>query len=62
VTTGMLNSIGDFTADGGRFMYIGGNGYFWSVGQHSELPGVMESRNFLISRIAILATVSEAGL
>jgi N,N-dimethylformamidase len=45
-TVGMVNSIGDFTADGGRFMYVGANGYFWSVGQHAELPGVMESRNF----------------
>jgi len=62
VTTGMLNAIGDFTANGGRFMYIGGNGYFWSVGQHSELPGVMESRNFFDIADRYLSNGQRGGL
>jgi len=62
VTTNMLNSIGDFTANGGRFMYVGANGYFWSVGQHSELPGVMESRNFFDIADRYLSNGQRGGL
>jgi N,N-dimethylformamidase len=46
VTTRIFDAIADYTAGGGRFIYMGGNGWFWSVGAHPELPGVMESRNF----------------
>jgi N,N-dimethylformamidase len=62
VTVRMLNDIGTFTADGGRFMYIGGNGYFWSVGQHNELPGVMESRNFFDIPDRYLSNGQRGGL
>jgi N,N-dimethylformamidase len=41
-----LDNIAAYTAQGGRFIYIGANGWFWSVGGHPELPGVVESRNF----------------
>jgi N,N-dimethylformamidase len=41
-----LDHVADFTANGGRFMYIGGNGWFWSVAQNPAFPGVMETRNF----------------
>lgn len=46
VTLEIVEAIKEFTGTGGRFMYVGANGYFWSTGGHSELPGVMESRNF----------------
>lgn len=46
VTPGHFDAITDYTEQGGRFIYIGGNGWFWSVGPHPTLPGVMESRNF----------------
>ncbi len=59
---GMLNDIGNFTANGGRFMYVGGNGYLWSVGQHSELPGVMESRNFFDIADRYLSNGTRGGL
>jgi N,N-dimethylformamidase len=62
VTVDMVNSIGNFTADGGRFMYVGGNGYFWSMGQHSELPGVMESRNFFDIADRYLSNGKRGGL
>jgi N,N-dimethylformamidase len=62
VTVGMMNSIGTFTAEGGRFMYVGGNGYFWSMGQHSELPGVMESRNFFDIADRYLSNGKRGGL
>ena len=46
VTSGIFDNVADYTEQGGRFIYIGGNGWFWSVGAHPSLPGVMESRNF----------------
>lgn len=45
-TTQMVDDIAAYTAQGGRFIYIGANGYLFSVAGHPELPGVMESRNF----------------
>jgi N,N-dimethylformamidase len=62
VTIGMVNSLMKYTANGGRFMYIGGNGYFWSAGQHSELPGVMESRNFFDIADRYLSNGERGGL
>ena len=62
VTVGIVNSIGAFTANGGRFMYVGANGYFWSVGQHAELPGVMESRNFFDIADRYLSNGTRGGL
>jgi N,N-dimethylformamidase len=61
-TIGMVNAIKDYSANGGRFMYVGGNGYFWSVGQHSELPGVMESRNFFEIPDRYLSNGQRGGL
>jgi len=61
-TIRIVNSIMNYTAKGGRFMYIGGNGYFWSVGQHSELPGVMESRNFFDIADRYLSNGQRGGL
>jgi N,N-dimethylformamidase len=29
---------------GGRFMYLGGNGFYWRISFHGELPGVIEVR------------------
>ena len=46
VTSQMVDDVSAYSAQGGRFVYIGGNGWFWSVGSHPVLPGVMESRNF----------------
>jgi N,N-dimethylformamidase len=46
VTAQMVDDIAAYTAQGGRFIYIGGNGWFWAVDGHPVLPGVMESRNF----------------
>ncbi len=61
-TNGTVNAIGDYSTNGGRFMYVGGNGYFWSVGQHSELPGVMESRNFFDIADRYLSNGQRGGL
>ena len=46
VTTAQFDAIDEYTATGGRFIYIGGNGWFWSVASLPAYPGTMESRNF----------------
>ncbi|RLJ18480.1 hypothetical protein DJ030_01720 [bacterium endosymbiont of Escarpia laminata] len=46
VTPVMFDNVADYTEQGGRFMYMGANGWFWSADGHPTLPGVMESRNF----------------
>ncbi|MBA1446736.1 MAG: LamG domain-containing protein [Chromatiales bacterium] len=46
VTSEIFDNVADYTEQGGRFMYVGANGWFWSADGHPSLPGVMESRNF----------------
>lgn len=43
-STEQLDAIRQFTEQGGRFMYMGGNGYYWRAGVHNNLPGVIEVR------------------
>jgi N,N-dimethylformamidase len=45
-TAAMFDALRDYTDQGGRFFYGGGNGWFWATGSHPSLPGVLESRNF----------------
>jgi N,N-dimethylformamidase len=40
----MLDAIAEYQRLGGRWMYVGGNGYFWVTSFHSQLPGAMEVR------------------
>lgn len=40
----MLDAIEDYIADGGRFIYMGGNGFYWNVAFREEEPWVMEVR------------------
>jgi N,N-dimethylformamidase len=41
---GMLNAVEAYLAQGGRLVYLGGNGFYWKSGWHPELPGVIEVR------------------
>ena len=41
---GMLDSLQDYVNNGGRLMYLGGNGFYWRVSYHPSLPGVIECR------------------
>src|SRR5262249_62204386 len=41
---GMLNALEAYLAQGGRLIYLGGNGFYWKIGWHRELPGVIEVR------------------
>ena len=40
----MLDALEAFVHRGGRLMYLGGNGFYWRISFHPELPGVIECR------------------
>ena len=40
----MLDALEAYTHRGGRLMYLGGNGFYWRISFHPELPGVIECR------------------
>ena len=40
----MLDAVEDFQAQGGRFMYMGSNGFYWVVTFHPDNPSLMEVR------------------
>ena len=40
----MLDSLQAHVDRGGRLMYLGGNGFYWRIAYHPELPGVIECR------------------
>jgi N,N-dimethylformamidase len=40
----MLDATEDYLAEGGRLLYLSGNGYYWAVGFRDEEPWVMEVR------------------
>lgn len=44
VSEKMLDAQEDFVAEGGRLIYMGGNGYYWCVGFDEEDPACMEVR------------------
>lgn len=43
-STAMLDALETFTGQGGRLMYMGGNGFYWRVAFRDDLPGVLEVR------------------
>lgn len=42
----MLDAVETYTSRGGRLMYLGGNGFYWRIAFHAQLPGVIEVRRF----------------
>ena len=44
VSERMLDAQEDYVAQGGRLIYMGGNGYYWCVGFDPEEPACMEVR------------------
>jgi len=40
----MFDAVFDYTHQGGRLMYMGGNGFYWRVSYHNSSPGVIELR------------------
>lgn len=47
VTEAMLDSLDGFTADGGRLMYLGGNGFYWVTSIDPTRPHIIEVRRGL---------------
>lgn len=43
-STPMHDALGAWIRDGGRFAYLGANGFYWRIGFHETLPGVIELR------------------
>ncbi len=41
---GTLDALCDYTANGGRLMYLGGNGFYWRVATSPHVPGTLELR------------------
>lgn len=40
----MLDATEDYIAGGGRYIYLGGNGYYWNVAFREDEPWIMEVR------------------
>ena len=40
----MMEALLHYQQRGGRFIYMGGNGFYWRVAYHPSLPGVIEMR------------------
>ena len=43
-STAMLDALAAYLAQGGRLMYLGGNGFYWRIAFHATKPGVIEVR------------------
>lgn len=43
-TVGTLDALQTYTETGGRFMYLGGNGFYWRVALSEHVPGAIEIR------------------
>ena len=43
-SSAMLDAVKAYTDQGGRLMYLGGNGFYWRIAYHPSLPGVVEMR------------------
>ena len=43
-TPSTLNALTEYTQQGGRLMYLGGNGFYWKVALNAEWPGAVEIR------------------
>jgi N,N-dimethylformamidase len=57
-TGAMLDALEAYRDGGGRFMYLGGNGFYWKVARHSEAPAAIEIRR---GEGGIRAWAAEAG-
>lgn len=40
----MIDAYDEYTGDGGRLMYLGGNGFYWVTAQHPAVDGAIEIR------------------
>jgi len=54
----MLDAVDGFVRQGGRLMYMGGNGFYWRIAHHPTRPGILEVRR---SEDGLRAWDSEPG-
>lgn len=57
-TAETLDALTGYRDDGGRLMYLGGNGFYWRIAIHPEAPGVLEIRR---GETGIRAWAAEPG-
>lgn len=57
-TGAMLDALEAYRDGGGRLMYLGGNGFYWKVARHKEIPAAIEIRR---GEGGIRAWAAEAG-
>ncbi len=57
-TPAMLDALEAYRDGGGRFMYMGGNGFYWKVARHKSAPASIEIRR---GEGGIRAWAAEAG-
>ncbi|MDY0882812.1 N,N-dimethylformamidase beta subunit family domain-containing protein [Dongia soli] len=43
-STPMMTALGEYLNNGGRLMYLGGNGFYWRVATHPDWPDAIEVR------------------
>ena len=43
-TGAMLDALQTYRDNGGRLLYLGGNGFYWKVARHKEVPAAIEIR------------------
>ncbi|WP_153067176.1 N,N-dimethylformamidase beta subunit family domain-containing protein [Steroidobacter cummioxidans] len=43
-TTEQLKAVASYPVNGGRLMYLGGNGFYWRIGVHQRFPAAIEVR------------------
>jgi N,N-dimethylformamidase len=43
-STHMLKALEDYLDNGGRLIYMGGNGFYWRIAFHKTQPGIIEVR------------------
>jgi N,N-dimethylformamidase len=53
-----LDALTQYRDHGGRFMYLGGNGFYWRIARHQDEPGIIEIRR---GEGGIRAWASEPG-
>ncbi|XDZ66546.1 N,N-dimethylformamidase beta subunit family domain-containing protein [Alphaproteobacteria bacterium LSUCC0684] len=57
-TASMIDALKEYRDDGGRLIYLGGNGFYWRIVRHSEDPSLIEIRR---SEDGLRAWAAEPG-
>ena len=57
-STKMWDAFDTYQRNGGRHLYLGGNGFYWRVAFHDDFPGVLECRK---GKTGVRAWEGEAG-